>query len=546
MAVEVENTSQVEEFVRVLKRRLWWILIPAGIITVIGVSYAIIVPKKYVARARVMVHDRPATRSQGSTSITAEGRVAAHKLKAPQLIKAVLAGMPWQEYKELPTDSELNKYRKWVNKNITVSVPPMESKVQQQRVDISYSHTRADMAEQFLRALVSQWQEDVLSKHTRSLTEEREKLTVARVDLEKKRELIAETLLALRRDNDIPPTMSDERGRPISQLAPAFEEVRQLKDRLRLETEAMNDRKDALERSREDVAGMPNRVFKRQSADREESSEELLAAEADLTEVQAELAKGKYAPGHSKRRPLENRAAQLRKTIDRLRNLEPEMEDLHNYGDVNLEKDELANQIVRDEADLRRSERAVDAIQRRLDVAKEKTVHLQGIYKEIGLEESKMVVVQEALQTTSDGLLKVGNKFLTKGGPQGTPFEELLGVEASDEPTEPDAWMISLFSVVVGLGVGLALAVALEYSRNCFRSINDIAQAMEIPVLGAVNRIETRRQRHLKHIQKLVASICMLLTMGIVGFTLWAWALDPSLLKPSVVQSIDRLREMLG
>jgi hypothetical protein len=69
---------------------------------------------------------------------------------------------------------------------------------------------------------------------------------------------------------------------------------------------------------------------------------------------------------------------------------------------------------------------------------------------------------------------------------------------------------------------------------------------MEIPVLGAINRIETRRQRHVKRVQKLVVSTCMLLTMGLVGFTLWAWVLNPHLLKASVVESIDRLREVLG
>ncbi|MCP5021922.1 MAG: hypothetical protein GY930_09090 [bacterium] len=545
MAVEVENTSQVEEFARVLKRRLWWILIPAGIIIIFGVSYAIIVPKKYVARARVMVHERPATRGQGSTSITAEGRVAAHKLKAPQLVKLVLKGMDWAEYHELPTDSEQAKYRKWVNKNITVRVPPMESKVQQQRVDISYSHTRADMAEQFLRALVSQWQKDVIAKHRRSLTEEFDQLTQARVDHEMKREQIAEILHALRKDNDIPPNMSDEWGRPRSQLAPAYDEVERLKKLLVDEIEDMENRKYALEHLVKEEAAMPKEVHKKQSTEPEVSSEELVEAESELAVVQAKLAKGRYGVNNTIAKPLFDREAQLRRTIDQLRNLEPKMEGIHKLV-ANTEKENKQNQIVNDEADFLRSERAVTATRERLDVAKKETVRLQGIYKEIRLEESKMAVVQMALQTTSDGLLKVGKMMFTGDGPKGTPFEELLGVEASDEPTEPNAWLISLFSVVVGLGVGLALAVAIEFSRNCFRSINDIAQAMEIPVLGAVNRIETRRQRYLKRVQKLAVSICMLLTMGIVGFTLWAWALDPSLLKPSVVQSIDRLREMLG
>lgn len=546
MAVEVENTSQVEELSRVLKRRLWWILVPACIIIVFGVSYAIVVPKKYVAKAEVMVHERPATMVQGSTSITAEGRVAGHKLKASQLIKSVLIGLDWDEYRDLPTVSEEVEYRKWVNKNITVSVPPMESKVQQQKVAISYSHTRADMAEQFLKALVERWQKDVLAKHTRSLTDQHDQLTESRVNLEKKSERIAEKLLALRSDNQIPPKMSDDRGQPVNQMAPAFEEVRRLGGRLDLEVEALDDHRVALERSEEEEARMPDMIPKSESVDREVSSEELVQAEHKLALVQADLDKGRYAPGHSKRMPLERKAAQLRKTIDQLRNLDPEMEDHLNYGVVNTDKQNLKHQIVIDRADLVRLERAVDLTLEKLANAKKAADSLQKVYTEIGLEESKMTLVQGNLQSVSADLLEVDKKIYTQDSPERSPFEDLLHVEASDEPIEPNAWLISLFSVVVGLGVGLALAVSLEFSRNCFRSINDIARAMEIPVLGAVNRIETRRQRHIRRVQKLVASICMLLTMGIVGFTLWAWALDPSLLKPSVLESIDRLREMLG
>ncbi|MCA9002448.1 MAG: hypothetical protein KDB61_11020, partial [Planctomycetes bacterium] len=171
---------------------------------------------------------------------------------------------------------------------------------------------------------------------------------------------------------------------------------------------------------------------------------------------------------------------------------------------------------------------------------------LQTAYNEIQRLEAALRLVEESLKTVSLDLLRVGNQLSSQAGPQGNPFGELAAVQASKKPIEPNAWLISLSSVVLGLGVGLGLAVLLEFSKNCFRSINDIARAMEIPVLGAVNLIETRRQRHVKRVQKLVVSVCMLLTMGLVGFTLWAWVLSPHLLKASVVESIDRLREALG
>ncbi len=546
MAVEVENTSQAEELGRVLKRRLWLILIPAGIIAILGVSYAIIVPKKYVAKAQIMVHERPATMVRGSTSNTAEGRVAPHKLKAPQLVKAVLIKLDWPEYRELPTEVEAVEYRKWVNKNISVSVPPMERNVQQQLVMISYSHTRADLAEQFLFELIGQWQKDVFGKQIRSLTNEHDQLTEKRVDLEKERRNVSNTLLRLRRDNQIPPKMANERGQLVNQEAPAFAEVRRLEGRLEKERDAFDKFEADLGRSKITEGLMPPMVPIGAGDGRDGGGLELMKYENQLEGILLKLDEGNYEPQHSIGKRLRAKATTLRKKIEQVMSVVPENADHYRYEKPNAAKQKLRDKISNDEAELARLKRLVGKTEDKLTDTKKQTKSLQEVYNHIEFQEAEMQRVQGNLQTVSRELLKIDSKLSSKEGPQGNPFEDLLQVTASKKPIEPNAWLISIFSVVAGLGVGLGLAVALEYSRNCFRSINDIARSMEIPVLGAVNRIETRRQRHVKRVQKLVASLCMLLTMGIVGFTLWAWVLAPNLLRGSVVDSIDRLREMLG
>ncbi|MBL4769750.1 MAG: hypothetical protein JKY61_01060 [Planctomycetes bacterium] len=546
MAVEVENTSQAEELLRVLKRRLWLILIPAGIIAILGVSYAIVVPKKYVAKAQVMVHDRVATMVRGSASMTAEGRVAPHKLKAPQLVKSVLSKLKWLEYQELATEVEAAEYRSRVNKNITVSVPPMERNVQQQLVKITFSHTRADLAEQFLLELVTQWQDGVKGKASRHLTDSRDQLMEQMADLEKKEKQLVATLLRLRRDNRIPPKVGRGQDRNQGASAPAFAELNRLQRRLEADKAAYEDFGLKLELDQAAMKRLPDQVPIPGSSARENGDVQLERLRKQLDAALTTQAAGNWAPGHTKYRAIQTTIRGIRAKIERLMGVTPEQEDHFNYVQPNAAKQALRDALEIREDELQRLANAIILTTDKLTEAGKRTRSLQDIYSKINQNEANLVRVDSSLKSVSRDLLGVDKKLSSQDGPQGEPFEVLSPVHATDKPVEPNAWLISIFSVVLGLGVGLGLAVALEFSKNCFRSINDIARSMEIPVLGAINRIETRRQRHVKRVQKLVLGTCMLMTMGVVGFTLWAWALAPHLLKSSVVESIDRLREVLG
>jgi capsular polysaccharide biosynthesis protein len=545
MAVEVENTSQVEELLRVLKRRLWWILIPAGIIAILGVSYAIVVPKKYVANAQVMVYDRPATTIRGSAPTTAEGRVASHKLKAPQRIKSVLGKLKWLEYEELPTEVEASEYRKWISKNISVNIPAMEQDVRQQLVKISFSHTQADLAEQFLLELVRQWQHEVLEKNVRHLTDERDQLIEQRADLEKEKKDYAANLLRLYRDNRIPPKTSAGRSGNQAYQIPAFAEVYRLQQRLDNDRTILEDYEVTLERLKAAEKRMPDMVPAPGSESQESGNAQLIGLRKQLDAALAARDAGGYRRSHSGYKRAQAKISTIQRKISQAMGVAPD-KDNYQYGVVNTKKQAAQDNIAIGEDQLRRQAVGIAATEDKLTEAEKMSSSLQLVYNQISLRESDMSRVQAELKSVSISLLGVTNKLNSQAGPQGNPFDDLEKVTASKKPIEPNAWLISIFSVVLGLGAGLGLAVLMEFSKNCFRSINDIARAMDIPVLGAINRIETRRQRHVKRVQKLVASLCLVLTMSVIGFTLWAWALHPHLLKASVVESIDRLREVLG
>ncbi|MDE0915951.1 MAG: hypothetical protein OSB57_12320, partial [Planctomycetota bacterium] len=68
MPVEVESTSQLEDVVRVVRKRIGWLLVPLGLCLALGTSFAFLVPKKFVSREAVMVRDVGGRDNQGRGS----------------------------------------------------------------------------------------------------------------------------------------------------------------------------------------------------------------------------------------------------------------------------------------------------------------------------------------------------------------------------------------------------------------------------------------------------------------------------------------------
>ncbi len=94
MPVEVESSGQIEEFLGVLKRRLWVIVLPAALSTAIGVCFSVLVPKKYVVETRVLVRNTIEGADGGAiggANSAREAQVAREDIRADPRIRAVVS-----------------------------------------------------------------------------------------------------------------------------------------------------------------------------------------------------------------------------------------------------------------------------------------------------------------------------------------------------------------------------------------------------------------------------------------------------------------------
>ena len=84
MAIQVESRGQIQDFLDVLRRRKWQVILPAAFLITLGASFAVLVPKKFVIKTQIEL--RPVSFSVSSK----EGSNAPYQIKAAARIRKVV------------------------------------------------------------------------------------------------------------------------------------------------------------------------------------------------------------------------------------------------------------------------------------------------------------------------------------------------------------------------------------------------------------------------------------------------------------------------
>ena len=321
MAVQVESTSQIEELLRILRRRFWVILVPAAIISMFGIAYAVIVPKKYVAKTRMMVHDTRSESGLGRDN-TAEARVATHTIKARYQISAILESLGWSEYEAL-NDDEQHEYLEDIESSLRVETPPIDRFSGQQLVRITFSHTDRDGAVEFLSELTSRWKDEVLEKTRNTLREQEKKAQAAKEDQEAIFAQAGNKITDLRKAYGIPPP--DPSALAGSQSMPLeFEELERVREKIVEVTEQIEELELELGSDQDRYDRMSDVLLLEPEADgaSEESNSNtpLIDDLGDrITELEGSIAFNGWLPEHRRRIAVEREISELRQEVARLR-----------------------------------------------------------------------------------------------------------------------------------------------------------------------------------------------------------------------------------
>jgi capsular polysaccharide biosynthesis protein len=534
MATQIESQTQLQDFLGILKRRKWQVILPGAILLSLGVLFAVIVPKKYVARTQVEL------RPVGISISAKDSGNASFQLRAINRIVKVLTELQNAEYLALPADDKVT-YQMRVQGDVRVTVTPT-SKEGATFVNIEYVDVDRVFAKNFLQALRDDWIDDVLDRDRNKAKEEKQKLLVekTRFELELKNE--EAQLTELRRQNNLSPTQPVPGSTTVRNEDPLFARLaanEAAKKNLDQELPILEVELKALRKRLEE---MPVKLTRENVLQAQSNEGELQTLEVEITALTEQMRGLK--PIHTQYKKLSEQLEAKRTRRDQLQRLvtkgSVEMTTVDNPDRANLE-----TAIANLELDIQRKRAMQTGLKAEIDAD---TLRLEEVHDAYRDEREHLERRGRIAASLADATLKFNTHARLVEqleSPLASPFQITAEVLADSKPTEPNPYLIIAMSLAAGIGLGLAVAVVSEYSRSCFRSVADISRSMAIPVLGAISPIQTRLERRGERLRRTFVGLSGLALIGAIGFVTWAWANDAQLLSQGMRDAIEALRTKL-
>lgn len=539
MPVEVESTSQFEDLTNILKKRTWWILVPLALIGTLGTSFAVLVPKKYVAKTRIMVNEVRNRTGQIVTGSEGQGRAAKHLVRSPNRIRAVIQALGWP-YASLSRIEQEDLVEKILD-NLEVEVPPMGPGIAEQIVVIKYADTDPNRAHDFAEEVSRRWREETLEANRKAKTRAYSDLDDRNRAKESRIEEIGTEIASLMEQHGIPPWKPDyyNTERP---LAPEFNLLEQAKAEFNTLEGESEKLAASIARDETRYERMGDVVPYVEATEGLNLDKQIRERREVIIELQNEIAEKGYKPTHSLYRAYASRIQVIESEINMLEDARIESSVTESWRE-NVKKIELGQKIDQRREDLEATIAKLDSLTVEIDNLQSTTAELQSVYQLLARLENERERVNESLMTDAANLQDMRIELDLANSKSGDPFDILDPVNLPSRATEPNPVLISVFSILLGLALGLGLALMTEYSKPCFRGVTDVTRVMIVPVLGTVESIVTTSQRRKR---RFVANVMGLGVFGfvfLVSYVTWAYVNSPELLSDSVVQQIQEFQQ---
>ena len=546
--LDPQAQAQIQDFIHVLKKRKWLMLMPCLFFLTLGSAFAIIVPKKYVVETKIEIKPtRVITdyqlKNPNQSAAAREVPNAEHHIKNLERIKKVIENdlQSWPEYQRA-TGIEQRDFLKLVRDNLEVDMDAKDKKASLSSTFVSliYRDPVMERAPLFLNSLRDTWIEDVVAWDLTALKKERTAYFDQKAKAQTRLQNLESRQFELCRELGIDPQslVINPSGRPGPENDFVYADLLTARTRRSEAVQSLENAQGQLEQLQDLYELEPEERF-------EERVDEGLDYKKDIATAQKEIVKLDQA--RSRLTPLNTRYQEIERKITAL---EEEIEDLEarerDGGSVKVpvpnekklelgqKRDEKATEVAGFEREIDRSNRRIDELEKEIAGRTKKYEDLYQLQTELNLANQDYETISLSLQDTTRSVA-----LLEEGA--GKPYSIAENAEADEKAVEPNPWLIVGFTTMLGLAFGMFVSLIIEYGHNSYRTVTELASVMSVPVLGAIEPIVTQAELRKAQFRRAMVGFSTAILIGGVAWIMYMYKFAPEKLPIEIQQALDTI-----
>jgi uncharacterized protein involved in exopolysaccharide biosynthesis len=523
-------------YVQLLRRR-WWQVVPVSILgLVIGALIAQLVPRYYVTFTQVQYQGSPFA-NEGATlrdPMAGEMRIAESTIQSPILIESVLDKLGWSEFKAADEEGRRGLVSEALEAVVVRDVIDGETRDRTfLKIHIEYRNLDAQRAVDFTNELRNQWIRSRLDELEAQGSREIDSVQLRRTAVADTRDELRLRIAQFEAEHELNPEKTQYGQNAYLRLESEEAFVLQEKVReLEVEVEKLRIERDGIERRLANdriPREIPADVAKERAAAEQAMSPAQRALVDQLTrqflQLQLEISSMTDANPYkaTRVRALEDLVVRA-KTAGIDLGL-PAADPAAPGGAAperkfvpNPEYDLAQERVVALNGEIAFYEGQLAELEAELTAAQQRLEELPQIWAEYGALKADLEQQSENVTALMAELNEMLQKF------SAIQNREVLQTTAwpfaPKAPTEPSPILLAAVGSLLGLGVAVGLILAWDFLQATFKSVDDVARGLPLPVLGTMAHVETIEERlaaaNSRWRVSVAASVLLVLTLSVV------------------------------
>lgn len=542
MAIGIETPGQFAELAGILKKRRWQILLPIAFGLVIATAVAVIVPKKYEITTTVELRDRTVSQTTATPVVSTSREIAnaENHIKHFKRIRTVIEASGWADY-ELLSPADKRAYIEGVREDLEVVVRNKAKDSGSTFMDITYLSTDPERGEAFLSDLSRLWVDEVVDRERKALQQEEQQLDNAVKTAKAEWTQKSNETMLLVREGEFSYTSLDG-NRDSSEVDPEFASLNAQRIELEKAQAALAGAKAAKAALEAQLLETPEDIMTSVETDGFDVSSQILEFEALIVEKKNQ--QKAFTSRHKNYVLLQEEIEELEEKIVQFKAAQRSSEVIQEAR-PNPARTALIGQLDQVDVDLEKHQSQVAALEASITKAQNDLIEKVELREEYyrALKERDRLQEKHAELEEAHRLKKLQLEALS--GEYGEPYEFVQEAVAPEHPSQPSSGFIIALGFLVGLVIGVGSAVGAEYARDGFRTAADMARTMNLPVLGVVAEIRTRRERAATALRRTVVGVASLVLLLAIGGLTYLYTQAPERLPVEWVERVDAFRDGL-